>query len=190
MAEAIAIVSIVSGAAVAIVVPFINSRLERSRMQSQSRDARMEELRGLLDGSIQHLYAAWTSLFEIDEQRQQELPRPDLQNEFLLHVGGTLAEQADAIVQDGLRIRLRTPPESAIGSAHLAAQNVFLAYEAQYRSFLRSELMEQEKPPRSSAQNLSSAIGVFMNEIQEFVGVVEATDAAESRPPDHPARPT
>jgi hypothetical protein len=52
MTELLAIVSIVSGAAVAITVPFINARLERSRLEQQSRDARVEELRdhGVLRG--------------------------------------------------------------------------------------------------------------------------------------------
>lgn len=46
--EAIAIVSVLSGAAVAIVVPFISARLERSRIRAQGREALRFTSYGLL----------------------------------------------------------------------------------------------------------------------------------------------
>jgi hypothetical protein len=67
MAEAVAIVSIVSGAAVAVLVPFISARLERTRLVQQSRDARFEELRGIFDDALQTLYVGWTIFYEIQE---------------------------------------------------------------------------------------------------------------------------
>jgi hypothetical protein len=68
MAELIAVVSIIAGAAVAIIVPFIGARLERSRFVEQSRQARMNELRDILDVTLQHLYVAGTILYEIQDE--------------------------------------------------------------------------------------------------------------------------
>jgi hypothetical protein len=67
MTEAIALAGMLSGAAVAILVPFISARLEGNRMEQQGRDARLEELRVILDGAVQRLYDAWTVLYEVEQ---------------------------------------------------------------------------------------------------------------------------
>jgi hypothetical protein len=87
MTELLAIVRIVSGAAVAITVPFINARLERSRLEQQSRDARAEELRALLDGAVQHLWKTWTILYEVSEEGRRDLPRPQWSDRRLRQLG-------------------------------------------------------------------------------------------------------
>lgn len=161
--EAIAIVSILSGAAVAIVVPFINARLERSRIEEQSRRVRLEELRGLLDQSVQHLYDAWGLLFDIEQEAQKAIRSTTA----LRKLDATLTKQADVIVQDGLRINIRTPPDASIVTAHREAQDLFARYEAEYR---RSPEVKLPPPPPTTA--MSQAIAGFMEEIHAFVGVV------------------
>jgi hypothetical protein len=45
----IAVVSVISGATVAIAVPFISARLERHRLSLTANQARLDELRDVLD---------------------------------------------------------------------------------------------------------------------------------------------
>jgi hypothetical protein len=174
VAEAIALVSIVSGAAVAVLVPFVSARLERTRLTQQSRDARMDELRGLLDEALRHLYLAGTVLYEINEERPRELPRPDWSAERLKKLGQRLTEQADVVMQDGLRISLRTPPSAAIYGEYRVAVDAILWYELEYRHFVESERRDQEKPPEAPWHEVSAAIGKFMTEVRTFAGVVDA----------------
>lgn len=174
MAEAIALVSVVSGAAVAILVPFIGARLERSRLVEQSRDVRLEELRGLLDDALQHLYLAGTILYEILEETARELPRPDWSEKRLLQLGQRLTEQTDVVNRDALRIKLRTPKDAAISAVHQNAVDAIALYEVHFRRFIESELREQEKPPPAPLQEVGIAAEKLVAEVHTFAGVVEA----------------
>jgi hypothetical protein len=174
VAEAIALVSIVSGAAVAVLVPFVNARLERARLTQQSRDARVDELRGLLDDALQHLYVSGTILYEINEERPRGLPRPDWSDKRLGQLGQRLTEQTDVVQQDGLRISLRTPPSAAIYAAHREALDAMLRYEVQYRHFAESGLRDQEKPPEAPLHEVSVAAEKLVTEVRAFAGVVDA----------------
>ena len=78
--SAIAIVSIVSGATVAIVVPVVSARLERNRLRWQARSARIDELRDVLDAGLQAmslvrggLEAALTGMEGLDGVRETEV---------------------------------------------------------------------------------------------------------------------
>jgi hypothetical protein len=175
--ELLALVSIVSGAAVAITVPFVNARLERSRLEKQSRDARVEELRALLDGAVQRLWKTWTILYDVDQEGQRELPRPQWSDTRLRQLGADLTTELDSVVQDGLRIKLRTPPDSPVNQAHEKALDFVLRCELDHRKFLESELMDHERPPQPPITEFSEAIGRFMGEIRAFVGIVEPTAA-------------
>jgi AcrR family transcriptional regulator len=172
VADPVAIVSVVSGAAVAIGVPFINGQLERRRVEQKSRDARLEELRGLLDAAVQHLYKAWATMFDIEQEGQKELPGPDWDPKRLRQLGETLTAEVDEIVQDGLRVSLRTPSEARISAAHTEAQRIFLRYEAECRTYLQSGLIDQEKPPRAPTGEAAGATAAFVDEIRNFAGVV------------------
>jgi hypothetical protein len=173
VAEAIAIVSIVSGAAVAVLVPFVNARLERARLTQQSRDARVDELRGLLDEALQHLYVLGTILYEINEERPRELPRPEWSEKRLQALGQRLTDQTDIVMKDGLRISLRTPQGAAIYAAHREAVDAMLQYEFQYRHFLESELRDQEEPPAAPVHEVSVALEKVVTEVRAFAGVVD-----------------
>jgi hypothetical protein len=174
VAETIALVSIVSGAAVAILVPFVNARLEGARLIQQRRDVRMDELRGMLDEALQHLYVAFTILYEIDEESRREPPRPDWSETRLEKLGQRLTEQADVVMHDSLRISLRTPPSAAIYDAHREALNPILHYELDYRHFVESERRAQEPPPGSPQQEVNAAMGKLLEEVRAFAGVVDA----------------
>jgi hypothetical protein len=174
VAEAIALVSIVSGAAVAVLVPFVNARLERSRLTQQSRVIRVDELRGLLDEALQHLYVLGTILYEVNEERPRELPRPDWSEKRLGQLGQRLTAQTDVVMQDGLRISLRTPQGAAIYAAHQEAVDAMLRYELQYRHFIESELRDQEKPPEAPLHEVSVAVEKLVTEVRAFAGVVDA----------------
>jgi hypothetical protein len=58
VADTVAIVSVVSGAAVGIGVPWINTRLERSKMWQQLASGRADELRTVLDAGAEAIFAA------------------------------------------------------------------------------------------------------------------------------------
>jgi type II secretory pathway pseudopilin PulG len=141
LTEAIAIVSILSGAAVAIVVPFISARLERSRMKQQSREARTAELHALLDGAAQHLYEAWTILYEV-EQVPRELPRPEWSDQQLRKLSDRLTEHVDTLSLDSIRISVRTSKRSPVTAAFYRARGPIDGYELEFRRFRESERRE------------------------------------------------
>jgi hypothetical protein len=69
MADAVAIISILSGSAVAITVPVITASLERRRLQWESEKLRIDETRGVVDTALQNfsealwqLHFAWRAL--------------------------------------------------------------------------------------------------------------------------------
>jgi hypothetical protein len=180
VAEAIAIVSIVSGAAVAVLVPFISARLERSRLVQQSQDARLEELRGILDAALQQLYVAATIFYEIQEWQMQKIRewqkqplKPDWEERISKHVS-QLSEQVDKVNEQGLRIQLRTPQDAAIATAFSEAANHVLRYEVAFRHFFESESRQPEQVPPPPFNEMTVALARFLEEVRKFAGVVPA----------------
>jgi hypothetical protein len=167
MTELLALVSIVSGAAVAIVVPFLNSRLERDRLAAQGQAARLEELRALLDDAVQHLWTTWTVFFEVAEEGRRPSPSP----QRLRELAAQLAKQVDVVVADSLRVRVRMPQGAGVVEAHERAQAIVLEHELALRQHLDTEEAGTERPPAPIGQ-LSDAMGELMDEIRAFVGVV------------------
>jgi hypothetical protein len=88
-----------------------------------------------------------------------------------------LTTELDSVVEDGLRIKLRTPPDSPVNAAHEKALEFVLKCELDHRKFLESDLMDQERPPQRPITEFSEAIGRFMGEVRAFVGVVEPAAA-------------
>ena len=171
MAEAVAIVSIVSGAAVAVLVPFISARLERTRLVQQSRDARFEELRGIFDDALQTLYVGWTIFYEIQEWRSA-LPRPEWSQRWMSQRVSQLTEQVDKVNQDRLRIQLRTPEGAAVAAAQGEAADYVLAYEVTFRHFVEREGRDTEQVPPPPFNEMTVAMGRVTEEIRKFAGVV------------------
>lgn len=167
VADTVAIVSIVSGAAVAISVPFINARLERRRIDQQARESRLDELRALLDRATQHINTAWTTLYDIEQTAETELPATRI-----LEFGAELGKEVGVLVEDGLAIRLRTPDGSPIAWAHEDMQNVLSTYEVDYRRYVEEGgLDNNEIPPRSPTAQAAEAMTAFIKEVRAFVVV-------------------
>jgi type II secretory pathway pseudopilin PulG len=173
MAEAIAIVSILAGAAVAIVVPFIGARLERSRLKEQGREARTAELQTVLEGAAQHLYEAWTILYEVDDEARRDLPRPKWSDQRLRKLAGRLTDHVDKLSLDSIRITVRRSKESPVSGAYYRAQRPIIAYELQLRQFSESERFDQEKPPPPPTTEVLHSLGAFLDTIREFADIVE-----------------
>jgi hypothetical protein len=172
MAELIAVVSIIAGAAVAIIVPFIGARLERSRLVQQSRDARINELRDLLDATLQHLYVAGTILYEIQEESNHEWSDTRLDK-----LGVRLTEQTDVVHQDSIRIQLRISPDAAIAQSIIDGARIISQYELTYRLFLSDvENREQTKPPPSPVRDIWEVLSTLMRNVRAFAGIVQAPD--------------
>jgi hypothetical protein len=103
MTDRVAVASVVSSASVAIAVPFIVARNERRRYERQSIDSRRDELRQLLDSSIQHLFKGYDILYSIGrEHLEQRAGRSSI--ERLRHLGAQLCEETWLIAQHGLRV--------------------------------------------------------------------------------------
>jgi tRNA 2-selenouridine synthase SelU len=176
VADPVAITSVVSGAAVAIGVPFINAQLEGRRLERQSQDARLDELRRLLDDAVQHLWTAWTIFYEIDGEMREEASGP----ERLRSLGDKLTETTDVVVADALRIRLRTPLGAMISAKHAEAQKLVVGYESAYRRYLEDDADAADgrnERPRPSTVDLGTATERFIDASQEFVGVVRPRPA-------------
>ena len=65
MADAVAIVSVVSGATVAVALPFINGLLERQRLRWQGNQARLDEFRGIVDATLGEMVRVHDLLWDI-----------------------------------------------------------------------------------------------------------------------------
>jgi hypothetical protein len=180
--EAIAIVSILSGAAVAIIVPFIGARLERTRMAAQSREARTAEFRGLLDSAAQHLYEAWTLLYEAQQEAGRPLPRPDWANERLREISRRLADSVDQLNQDSIRIGLRTSAASPLAAAHHPAAGLVGGYEYDLRRFVESEEFERATPPIPRDGELLQTLNAFTEAVRAFAGVIDEATPPSSYP--------
>jgi hypothetical protein len=111
---ALAIVSVVSGAAVAIVVPWITSALERRRLRQQVAESRIDELRAVLDEAAIALGRARSALPTWEVLAQE----PDMV--------GALAESRRAIEAVGAqteRIAVRLGERSEVFSGYNEAQS-------------------------------------------------------------------
>lgn len=170
MADPVAIVGILSGASVAIGVPFINARLEQRRLEQQSLDARLTELRDLLDGAVQHLFKSYYILFEIGQERRK--PASDREHGRLRQLGDTLDEQSELLGRYGLRVRLRTPAGTEVAERQDQANRIVLDYAYEYRRYLDSNGMEQTGPPIPPTEEAFRAIQALIREIRAYAGVV------------------
>jgi hypothetical protein len=171
MADTVAIISIVSGATVALGGHFINARLENQRIKQQVADARLQELGELLDGSVQHFWAAYRTLFTI-----REGPEPGdagWSPDKMRELGYDLEEHVTQVVADALRVGIRTPRNAEITTAHGDANRIIRVYEAKYREYLDYDLVDEKPPPPPPDEALFDAMGDFRQSIRKYVGVVE-----------------
>lgn len=178
----VALVSVVLSAAVGLTVgfgvPLIAGRREKERLEQQSLDARLDELRQVLDSAVKHLFEAYQTLYLIHEERRSA---PDSSAEKLRQLGEKLTGQAHSCAEHGLRVDIRTAKDSTLAAAQRAANQFFLDYEVVFRRYLDRGLLEREQPPRPPDKEAFGAILRFQDEIRAFVGVV-APSPPELRP--------
>lgn len=185
MADTVAIVSIVSGATVAIGSVLINAALENQRIKQRVADARRQELGDLLDGSVQHFWAAYKTLFAIrvGPEPGEVGWSPDKMREF----GEELDRHLDVVVADSLRVGLRTPRGADIARVHGAADRVIREYEAEYREYLEynlvDDLIDDKTPPTPPDEELFGEMRKLRQAIRDYVGVVEPHERRHRRWP-------
>jgi acyl-CoA reductase-like NAD-dependent aldehyde dehydrogenase len=127
VADAVAIISVLSSAAVAISVPFINAWLERQRLRYQTSQERFAELRTLLDQSAERLTETQTVLVELLSQGLGKPTRREGAKQ-------RLTELAIEVFQDNARLALRLGGDHRIYQAHSEAMSVLHKAEAEQRT--------------------------------------------------------
>jgi hypothetical protein len=198
LADAVAIVSIVSGATVAIAVPFINAMLERRRLRWQSEKARFDELRALLDAAIVHAYEAWTVVYEWEQVEGQKDPQSaEWSPERLRALASSMTAKFDEVQRDQFRIDVRLPTGSPITEKHFRMRDLLMRCEAQYTRYVAGGGPEQRlEPPvtlpplglvpstdkgTAATEKGRAALGEFMAEVRSLVGATaEARDVKPS----------
>jgi hypothetical protein len=171
-ATVVALVSVVSSATVAIAVPFINSLLERRRLRQQSLNARLDEVRRLLDSAVQHLFKGYWVLFDIHEERRKDPGSSDWSPAKLRRLADRLTQETETCASHGIRMDLRMPSGSALTKRLREANRVFLAYEPRYRAYIDRNLVEKERPPEPPHGKAFDLIKALQDEIRRFAGVV------------------
>ena len=126
MADAVAIVSVAATSAVAIAVPFISARLERSRLRHAAYQAQVDELRRLLDECAAHLTEALSLLWD--------LSLPEITDEKRAAARSALPAKVDQLVSDSVRLGMRLGDDHEIRRKHETAQHEFIRIEQHQRS--------------------------------------------------------
>lgn len=166
-------------------------------MERQSRDARLSELRDLLDDAVIHLFAGYNVLYLIGQQRHKKLRGTEWSQERLRQLGEELRQEAILCGSLGLRVKLRTPRGAEVGRKQDAANRIFLDYEFAYRMYVEAELLDTEQPPSPPDREAFEAIRALIMEIRDFAGVVEPSAEVQEGQllralrsvPDHIRRP-
>jgi hypothetical protein len=170
LADPVAIVSIVSGATVAIAVPFISATLERRRLRWQSETERLNELRRLLDTASVHMYGAWTVVYEIEQEMQTDIASARWSRERHQEQAAALTARFDDVMRDQLRVALRLPKGSAVTAKHQAMVNLLMKAEYEYRRYVEHGQLEERPSSLPSSAEGSQALGEFMDEVRTVVG--------------------
>jgi hypothetical protein len=161
----VAIVAVVSSAVVAVTVPFINSGLERDRLEWQTNETKREEFRNLLNGSTERLWQAYQLTFDAADA----VSRPEVwrvRKQRLATAATTLYEK---IGMDTLRIGMVVGDKAPVTERHSRAANVFARIEADLRdAVLNGNLEEKQATFGSESQELISAVGEFRNKARQY----------------------
>jgi hypothetical protein len=166
VADWVAIASIVSGATVAVGVPFISSRLERRRLSWEGHQRRLDELRSLLDTAALRFTDALNLFYEINMQINNP-PEGDF-HPRLTKLATENTEKADEIMRDGVRINLRVGSDAPVAKAHGRAMTIHTVYEADLVSSLRQP---EGRPPLAPWSEFSEDFRLFMEEARRIVGL-------------------
>jgi hypothetical protein len=159
VADPVAIISVVSGATVAMVVPFISARLEQHRLQQQRLQERFAELRTLIDGAAERLIEGQTVW-----SRMMAIAHADAPGE-LANLGTRFTELAVDVFRDHTRLSLRLGNDHELVAAHREAQSRLHEAEARWRT--------QRTPPGPVANaDFGEATRRFLRAAHEIVAVL------------------
>ena len=191
MANAVAIISVVSTAIVAVTVPFISARLERGRLAWQSKQRQLDELRRLLDAAMLRIQEATVVLDEILDvpfpqgpprtmDRLVTMERSALSEDDLSRIGAftdRYERRFQEITQDQTRINLRLGPDDSVTRAHSEATRQLLAFRQRTAAF--SDLaggapMVTVSWTLEQREILAHLNGTFADEVRAFFGSVRS----------------
>jgi hypothetical protein len=171
LADPVAIVSVVSGATVAVTVPFISATLERRRLRWQTEMARMDELRALLDTASVHMYEAWTVLYEIEQEFGPEAAGHVVSTTRARALAESLTAKFDEVMRDELRLQVRLPERASVTEKHGEMRHLLQTAEYNYRHYVENGGLNKDRPPDLPSTSLgAAAIGAFMNEVRRVIG--------------------
>jgi uncharacterized protein YycO len=156
LADTVAIVSVISGATVAITVPFINSVLERQRLRWQGNQARLDELRSIVDSTIGEMARAHDLLYDIAVEGDKQ---------------GRLAERSAALTACylatktyGTQLGLRLGTDDDVTVSHTAVEGILA----------NAEVVVEHDPDGVSTvrDQLGEAIAVFQTSVRDLIGPI------------------
>ena len=171
MANTVAIVSVVSGATVAITVPFINAVLERQRLRWQGNQARLDELRGLVDAAVGDMVRAhdliWDIATAVDAQADDETPDPRLGE-----LSAELTKTYVAVKTLATRIGLRLGSEDEVAAAANDVEMTLAMADADVAQPLQRGERIDTGPLWSQRDSLGKGIGIFQDRVRDLIGPV------------------
>jgi hypothetical protein len=177
VADAVAIVSVVSGATVAIVVPFVNSMLERQRLRWQGNQARLDELRSIVDSSLAEMVRVHDLLWDLAELADSPESGPTAK-ERRAALAEELTRAYGAVKTLGTRIGLRLGNEDAVAVAHDNVEVIVAQAEiAAARPLQRGEVPDAAEL-WAARNELGLAIGRFQEQVRELIGPIRERRAA------------
>jgi hypothetical protein len=171
VADPVAIISVVSGATVAVTVPFISARLEQHRLREQRTQERFAELRTLLDGAAERLIESQTIW-----SRMMAVAHKGASGE-LAELGERFTELAVEVFHDGTRLFLRLGEDHEVVTAHRDAQSCLHAAEGLWRT-------ERKPPGMKENGKFGEATGRFLSGARRIVAVPTVRAEDSSGPDD------
>ncbi len=171
MADTVAIVSIVSGATVAIAVPFINAVLERQRLRWQGNQARLDDLRAIVDSTVGDMVRAhdliWDIATEAGKHGDDQAPDPELRR-----LGGELTATYEAVKTLGTRIGVRLGAGDDVVVAHLGVESILADAEIAVSHALHQGEQIPTETLWSSRNELGLAVGRFQASVRDLIGPI------------------
>jgi hypothetical protein len=156
LADTVAIVSVISGATVAITVPFINSVLERQRLHWQGNQARLDELRSIVDSTIGEMARAHDVLYDIAVEGDKQ--------GRLAERSATLTACYAAVKTYGTRLGLRLGTDDDVTASHTTVEGILANAEVVVGH-------DPDDVPEIRNQ-LGEAIAVFQTAVRDLIGPI------------------
>jgi hypothetical protein len=161
VADPVAIISVVSGATVAVAVPLINARLEQNRLREQRTQERFAELRTVLDGAAERLiegHTVWSRMMAVAHKGASG---------ELADLGERFTEVAVEVFRDDTRLFLRLGESHEAVAAHQDAQLRLHEAEGRWRT-------EQTPPGMKENTEFGEATSRFLSAAHRVVAVPTA----------------